>query len=132
MTGETERTASGRALRLVALAVAVLVPLVGTFGLAATSESLALSVFKRRPRLLHFGKAEKVGRCLVKETDDPASDVLANLLDLDADGRSDYRLMGYVDGSKSSCERRVLGFWKDAPASECEAAAESCRASGPR
>ena len=113
MTAVTKRQASGRALRLVALGVALVVLGVGGFGFAATSETVAVSVFKRRPRLLHFGKASRVGHCLVKETDDPSSDVLANLLDLDADGKSDYRLMGYIDGSTPSCERRVFGFFRE-------------------
>ncbi len=63
----------------------------------------------------------------MKETDDPSSDVLANLLDLDPDGRSDYLLKGYIDGSTPSRERRVFGFFRELATFECQAAAESCR-----
>lgn len=119
--------AHGRALRWVAAGVTVVIVVAGAVGYAVTSETLAVSLFKRRPRLLHFGKAERVGHCLVKETDDPTSDVLSNLVDLDADGRGEYRLMGFIDGSKPSCEKRRFGVWVDTPVTECEAAAESCR-----
>lgn len=127
MTEAAESKAQGRALRWVAAGVAVTVVAASGVGYAVTSESLAVSVFKRRPRLLHFGKAERVGHCLVKETDDPTSDVLSNLIDLDADGRSEYRLMGYIDGSKPSCEKRRFGVWVETPMAECDSASLSCR-----
>ncbi|MBK7857537.1 MAG: hypothetical protein IPJ65_02705 [Archangiaceae bacterium] len=106
---------------LLALALCVL-------GLGAVSTTRVNVVwFRHRPWVLKFGPAEKLGHCLVRETADPASDVLSNLVDLDADGKPELRSAGFIDGSTPRCERRVLlGFWADAPLPECRAAAESC------
>jgi hypothetical protein len=68
-----------------------------------------------------------LGHCRVRETADPASDVLSNLIDLDADGRSDFRTVGFIDGSQATCERRaLLGFWREMSLDVCRAAAETC------
>lgn len=87
---------------------------------------LAFDRDRRKPLLLRFGEKVKVGRCLTRETDDPTSDVLANQLDIDADGRPDYRLSANLTATRQTCEVRRLGLWFDRELKECLAAANSC------
>jgi len=63
----------------------------------------------------------------VRETDDPKSDVLSNLIDLESDGQPEYRLTASIDGAIRLCERRAfLGFWRETDDPECFAAVERC------
>lgn len=92
-----------------------------------TSERLLITVHHYRPLVLSFGPAELLGHCRVRETSDPKSDVLANLIDLDADGTSEFRLAASVDGEILRCERRaLLGFWVSVPEAVCHRVAYSC------
>ena len=111
----------------VAIAVVIAVAFAIPLALSALGEVVVLVVYRGRPMLLHYGHAEVLGHCRVKETDDPTSDVLANLVDADGDGRSDYRLTASIDGSRVTCERRGLLVWRAAPTSECDGAARACR-----
>jgi hypothetical protein len=99
----------------------------GAVGLkVGTDEAFTLALFKRRPHLLRYGPKATLGRCTVRETDDPASDVLSNLIDVDADGRSDFRLTAFIDASPPVCERRQGLFWMQAPMDACHAASLGC------
>jgi hypothetical protein len=94
---------------------------------AVCSESVNVVFFRHRPWVLKFGAAQNLGRCRVRETADPSSDVLSNLIDVDADGRSDFRTVGFIDGSNATCERRAfLGFWREMSLEACRAAAAGC------
>ena len=81
---------------------------------------------RRKPLLLRFADKVKVGRCYTRETDDPSSDVLANQVDVDADGRPDFRLSANLTASRQTCESRHLGFWIDRDLKVCIEAANSC------
>lgn len=118
----------GVRLGWLALVVVGLAVLLGLWAWSASSERWAVALYKARPRVLHFGPPAEVGHCRVKETDDPTSDVLANLLDVDADGRSEYRMMGFIDGSAAICERRWHGLWLGDELKTCDAASRSCTA----
>lgn len=83
--------------------------------------------FRHRPLVLKFGRGEALGRCTVRETDDPKSDVLSNLIDLESDGQPEYRLTASIDGAIRLCERRAfLGFWRETEGLQCFAAVERC------
>ena len=79
-----------------------------------------------RPRVLRFGAAARLGRCLVKETDNPASPLLANLIDLDADGRADYRLTADEAAAHPTCEERHGPFWFSVAPERCLEVARGC------
>ena len=112
--------------RAVALVVVALVLCVLGLG-AVTSTAVNVVWFRGRPWVLKYGPAERLGACSVRETADPASDVLSNLIDLDADGAPEWRSSGFIDGSPPLCERRAfLGFWQSAPPEACFVAARSC------
>ena len=87
---------------------------------------IAIDFEKSRPVFLRFGALAAVGRCITRETDDPTSDILANLIDVDGDGRPDYRLSAHVLGTRTTCEARRFGLWLDRPAAECLTAAGTC------
>ncbi len=112
--------------RVVALVVCALVLCVLGLGAVATTR-VNVVWFRHRPWVLKFGPAVSHGRCLVSETADPSSDVLSNLIDVDADGAPEFRSAGFIDGSPAQCERRAfLGVWRSEPVAACFAAAESC------
>lgn len=87
---------------------------------------LAFDRDRRKPLLLRFGEKVKVGRCLTRETDDPTSDVLANQIDVDSDGRPDFRLSANLTATRQTCEERKLGWWLNRELKVCLEAANSC------
>jgi len=94
----------------------------------ATADRLAL-VFDHhhlRPRVLFYGPTSSVGRCAVRETDETTSDVLANTIDLDADGRADLRMTADLLGDHQTCEAKRFGFWWEKPRAECTDAIAHC------
>ena len=110
-----------------ALAAALLLAVLGALGLKVTTdEAFSLALYRHRPHVLRYGPKAALGRCTVRETDDPKSDVLSNLIDVDGDGRSDYRLTAFIDASPAVCERRRAFFWSTAPMAECQAAGTAC------
>jgi hypothetical protein len=117
--------APGRKTLAAAVGIALMSCVLGLAAVCSTRVNVVF--FRHRVWVLKFGPTARLGRCLVSETQDPTSDVLSNLIDLDADGGPEYRASGFIDGSAPQCERRgLLGFWRAAPAEECRAAAESC------
>jgi hypothetical protein len=118
---------SGKKALAAGVVAALALCVLGLAAVGATRVNVVL--FRHRLWVLKFGPAARLGRCLVSETADPTSDVLSNLVDLDADGLPEYRSSGFIDGSTPQCERRaLLGFWRAAPLDECRAAASSCDA----
>lgn len=89
---------------------------------------IAIDREKGRPVFLRFGRAEKLGgACTSRETDDPTSDILANLLDVDGDGRGDFRMSANHLGTHVTCESRRFGLWVDQPGAACMDAAAACK-----
>jgi hypothetical protein len=110
-----------------ALAAALIAAVLGALGLKVlTDEAFSVALYKHRPHLLRYGPKAALGRCTVRETDDPKSDVLSNLIDVDSDGRSDYRLTAFIDASPALCERRRAFWWSAAPMAQCHAASAGC------
>jgi hypothetical protein len=105
-------------------AAAILVGAVGAK--IGADETFTIAFYKGRPHLLRFGPKARLGRCAVAETSDPTSDVLANLIDKDNDGRSDYRMTAFIDASPPSCEMRWAIFWGKVSPSQCHGASENC------
>jgi hypothetical protein len=113
--------------KVVALVLSALVLCVLGLG-AVASTRVNVVWFRGRPWVLKFGPTEPLGKCRVSETADPTSDVLSNLIDVDSDGRPDFRSSGFIDGSPPQCERRAfLGFWKTEAPMACLVAAQGCR-----
>jgi len=110
-----------------ALAAGLFAAAVGALGLKVTTdEAFSVALYRRRPHVLRYGPKAALGRCTVRETSDPKSDVLSNLIDVDSDGRSDFRLTAFIDASPAICERRRLLWWSAAPMAECHAASAGC------
>jgi hypothetical protein len=112
-----------------ALALAGIAVLLGAVGLkVGTDEAFSIALYKLRPHVLRYGPRARLGRCTVRESENPASDVLSNLIDVDSDGRSDYRLTAFVDASPAFCERKQGLWWRTAPIGECLVASHGCEA----
>jgi hypothetical protein len=109
------------------LAAALAAALLGAAGLKrGTDEAFTVALYKRRPHLLRYGPKATLGHCIVRETDDPSSDVLSNLIDTDADGHSDLRLTAFIDASAPICERRWGLLWLNTDVARCHAASLGC------
>jgi hypothetical protein len=115
--------------REVWISAAVLLVLASLWGLNLVLGEHFMIAFdrdRRKPLVLRFGEKQKVGRCVTRETDDPTSDVLANLIDVNSDGRPDFRLSANLTASHQTCEMRRLGVWIDQSLKTCLEAANSC------
>jgi hypothetical protein len=113
-----------RVLAVVFAAAAILTGAVGAK--IGADETFTIAFYKGRPHLLRFGPKARLGRCAVAETSDPTSDVLANLIDKNNDGRSDYRMTAFIDASPPICEMRLAVFWFKTDIGQCRGASELC------
>ena len=105
----------------------VLLSAVGLWRAVGERYVVVLNRHHWRPLVLQFGPKVGLGGCVAQESDDPASDVLANQVDVDGDGHPDYRFTADYEGVHPTCEVRRAGLWLAHPLEDCERAILRCR-----